>query len=152
MNTQVMKAFGMQDGASHTEFIESKETGELFFLETSSRVGGANLAEMVEAASGINLWSEWAKIESAKLRKETYKLPKQQNMYAGIVVSLSRFEHPDTSSFTDPEIVWRMNKPWHIGLIVRAASSERVLELLDAYTQRIYNEFHASSPAPDTLH
>lgn len=149
MNTEVMKAFGMQFGASHTEFIQSKATGELFFLETSSRVGGANLAEMVHYASGVNLWAEWAKIETANLRKKKYKLPKINNQYAGIVVSLSRFEYPDTSSFTDKEIVWRMHKAWHIGLIVVSDSRERVLELLDQYTHRIGNEFHASLPAPD---
>ncbi|WP_426430551.1 ATP-grasp domain-containing protein [Winogradskyella sp. HB-48] len=149
MNADVMKAFGMKFGASHTEFIQSKATGELFFLETSSRVGGANLAEMVQYASGINLWAEWAKIEDANLRQIAYKLPKVKNQYAGIVVSLSRFEHPDTSSFTDKEIVWRMNKPWHIGLIVVSDSSERVMDLLNNYTQRIANEFHASAPAPD---
>jgi biotin carboxylase len=149
MNAQVMKAFGMQFGASHTEFIQSKATGELFFLETSCRVGGANLAEMVAFASGVNLWGEWAKIESATLKKEVYTLPKINNQYAGIVVSLSRFEHPDTSSFIDSEIVWRMNKAWHIGLIVVSDSSNRVLELLDNYTHRIGNEFHASAAAPD---
>ncbi len=152
MNKRVMKAFGMKDGASHTEFIKSHETGEYFFLETSSRVGGANLAEMVEASSQINLWGEWAKIEDAVLKSYDYELPEVQDKYAGIVVSLSRFEHPDTSSFTDAEIVWRMNKPWHIGLIVAADTRERVLELLDQYTQRISNEFHASAPAPESSH
>lgn len=149
MNDDVMKAFGMQFGASHTEFIQSKATGELFFLETSSRVGGANLAEMVEFASGVNLWSEWARIETVNLRKKTYKLPKINNQYAGIIVSLSRYEHPDTSSFTDKEIVWRMNKAWHIGLIVVSTSSERIMELLDNYANRIAKDFHASLPAPD---
>ena len=149
MNADVMKAFGMQCGASHTEFIQSKATGELFFLETSSRVGGANLAEMVEIASGINLWGEWAKIESKTLRNQKYTLPKVNNRYAGIVVSLSRYECPDTSSFTDQEIVWRMNKKWHIGMIVVSDSSDRVLELLDSYTKRISEEFHASIPAPN---
>ena len=150
LNKRVMKAFGMKHGASHTEFIKSKETGEYFFLETSSRVGGANLAEMVEASSQINLWAEWARIEDAVLKGYDYELPKVEDKYAGIVVSLSRFEHPDTSSFTDSEIVWRMNKPWHIGLIVAADTRERVLELLDHYTQRIGNEFHASAPAPES--
>lgn len=149
MNKKVMKSFGMKHGASHTEFIKSHETGEYFFLETSSRVGGANLAEMVDASSGINLWEEWAKIENAVLKGYDFELPEVHDKYAGIVVSLSRFEHPDTSSFTDAEIVWRMDKPWHIGLIVAADTRERVLELLDAYTQRISTEFHASAPAPD---
>jgi hypothetical protein len=149
MNAEVMKAFGMQFGASHTEFIQSKETGELFFLETSSRVGGANIAEMVQFATGVNLWREWARIESTVLKKQSYKLPKIESKYSGIVVSLSRFEYPDTSGFTDPEIAWRMNKAWHIGLIVVSESRERVLELLEAYTTRISTEFHASLPAPD---
>ena len=129
--------------------VGSKETGEIFFLETSSRVGGANLAEMVEAASGINLWGEWANIESATFHGTDYSLPKVKKLYSGIVVSLSRYEHPDSSSFTDNEIVWKMNKPWHIGLIVASDSKDRVLKLLDQYTRRISEEFHASLPARD---
>ena len=149
MTVDVMKAFGMQYSASHTEFIKAHEDGKYYFLETSSRVGGANLAEMVEAASGINLWAEWARLETAKANGLPYKAPKDKGSNAGIVVSLSRFEHPDTSSFEDPEIVWRMHKPWHIGLIIEANTRDRILELLDNYTHRIANEFHASAPAPE---
>lgn len=151
LNADVMKSFGMRHGASHTEFIKSNETGEYFFLETSSRVGGANLAEMVEAASGINLWKEWAKIETAVLKDEPYKLPKPTKHYAGIVASLSRYEWPDFSSFSDSEIIWRMNKAWHIGMILKSDDQGRILELLNYYTDRIKNEFHASLPSPDTL-
>jgi hypothetical protein len=149
LNKQVMKAFGLKHSASHSEYIKSHATGEYFFLETSSRVGGANLSEMVEAASGVNLWGEWAKIEDAVLKGYEYQLPEVQKKYAGIVVSLSRFEHPDMSSFNDTEIVWKMNKAWHIGMIVSSDTQERILELLDKYTQRIANEFHASAPAPN---
>ncbi len=149
LNADVMKAFGMNYSASHTEFIKDRETGEFVFLETSSRVGGANLAEMVEYSSDINLWREWATIEAAVAKGEKYKLPKVKNEYAGIVVSLSRHQCPDTSSFNDAEIVWRMKKDYHIGLIVRSKSQKRVLELLDNYTHRIFNDFHASAPVPD---
>ncbi|MCY7330624.1 MAG: ATP-grasp domain-containing protein, partial [Saprospiraceae bacterium] len=95
MDAAVMKAFGMQHSASHTEFIKNHETGEFYFLETASRVGGAHLADMVEASSGINLWYEWAKLEAAVAGGEKYKLPKVRNDYAGIVVSLTRQEWPD---------------------------------------------------------
>ncbi len=149
LNTDVMQAFGMNYSASHTEFIKDRATDEFIFLETASRVGGANLAEMVEFSSGINLWYEWAKIEAAVARGEKYKLPKVKQDYAGIVVSLSKHQHPDTSGFTDNEIVWRMNKEHHIGLIVQSDSQKRVLELLDNYTQRIFNEYHASEPVPN---
>lgn len=150
-NAKVMSAFGLKHGASHTEFIRSHASGEIFFLETSSRVGGANLAEMVEVASGINLWGEWARIENAVLKDAEYKLPKAKKGCAGIVVSLSRFEYPDTSGFVDSEIKWRMNKRWHIGLIVSHKAESRVLDLLNAYTARISEKYHASAPSPDKL-
>ena len=148
MNDQVMKAFGMNYSASHTEFIKDRATGEFVFLETSSRVGGANLAEMVEMSSGINLWREWANIEAAVARGEKYKLPKVKNDYAGIVVSLSRHQWPDSSSFNDAEIVWRMNKEYHVGLIVQSKKQDRIIELLDGYTHRIFTDFHAAAPLP----
>lgn len=146
LNARLLAAMGMPDGASHTEFIKDRETGEFFFLETSCRVGGANLAEMVQASTGINLWAEWAKIDNAAALGETYHLPKVIHQYAGIVISLSRFEKPDASSFNDPEIWWRINKDWHIGMIVCSPNHGRVGELLDDYTRRIGEHFHASLP------
>lgn len=149
LNKKVLLGFGMKYSASHTEFIESNDSGEFLFLETSSRVGGANLAEMVEQASGVNLWAEWARLETAVARKKSYKSPKDNNQHAGIVVSLCRYQNPDSSQFTEKEVVWRMNKDWHIGLIVKSKKTDRVLELLEDFTSRIHEEFHASAPVPD---
>jgi len=149
-NAAVMEAFGMQYSASHTEFIKCHEDGQIYFLETASRVGGAHIAEMVEVACGINLWAEWARIEYAVATGQAYKLPKVQKDYAGIIVSLTRQEWPDTSQFKDSEIAWRMtDMSFHIGLIVRSPKRARVLELLDNYTTRIQQDYHASAPAPD---
>ncbi|MEM7103608.1 MAG: ATPase [Bacteroidota bacterium] len=147
LTAEVMKAFGMQFSASHTEFIRSAETGEFYFLETSSRVGGAHLAEMVEASSGINLWGEWARLETAEAKGIKYKLPKVRNDYAGILVSLSRYAHPDSSSFTAPEICWRLNKEYHIGMILKSNDRQRILGILDDYAHKVFNDFHASAPA-----
>lgn len=149
LNEKVMKAFGMEYSASHTEFIKGNDDGQYYFLETSSRVGGAHLSDMVEAATGINLWAEWAKIEVCSFLKKPYKLPKIKKKFGGIIVSLSRVPFPDTTSFTDKEIVWRLDKKDHIGFIVIADKAERVRELLDTYMYRIKEEFHASMPAPD---
>lgn len=150
INADVMHAFGMMYSASHTEFIKVHETGEIVFLETSSRVGGAHLAEMVEASSGINLWKEWAILEVAVATGTEYKLPAVRNNHAGIIVSLTRQEWPDTGNFNDPEIAWRMQSmSYHIGLIVQSDSEERILSLLDDYAQRVQSDYHASAPAPD---
>lgn len=148
-NTDVMRAFRMQYSASHTEFIHCHEDGKFYFLETSSRVGGAHINEMVEAATGVNLWWEWARIESAAFLNEAYEVPENTYVPSGILISMSRFEHPDTSSFTDPEIVWRMDAKHHIGFIVKSESREKVGELLDHYADRVFRDFHGSAPIPD---
>jgi biotin carboxylase len=145
MNEKLMKAFGMLRGVSHTEFIESEKDGKLYFLETSARVGGANLSELVLAASGINLWREWAKIEILRGEGE-YKYPEVQDYYAGIVTSLAKQEWPNLSSYNDPEIVWRLNKPYHAGFVFRSKHFKVVEEMLENYSERFYKDFFTSAP------
>ncbi|MGH9594225.1 MAG: ATP-grasp domain-containing protein, partial [Bryobacteraceae bacterium] len=144
-NARVLTALGLLRGVSHTEFIHGRDDGKIYFLETSARVGGAHIAELVEAATGINLWAEWAKLEIAGGKSE-YRLPEIRNEYAGLLVSLAKQEWPDTSVFGDPEIVWRMNKRHHIGLIARSPSFARVSELLDGYVERVRRDFYTWAP------
>jgi biotin carboxylase len=141
VNEQVMKAFGMQHGATHTEFIKCNEDGKIYFLETASRVGGAHLAEMVESASNINLWGEWAKIEDCLVRGNEYKLPKTKKEFAGIVLTLSKYENPDLNGFNDPEVCFRVPLEYHAGLIVKSENHPRVRELLDNYAERLISDF-----------
>jgi biotin carboxylase len=65
INRRLIKAMGLQTGATHAEFIKSEADGEFYFLEIAARVGGAYIADVLEAASGINLWREWARLEVA---------------------------------------------------------------------------------------
>jgi len=141
-NERVMAAFGLVNGVSHTEFIQARHDDEIYFLETSARVGGAHIAELVEAATGLNLWAEWAKVEVAGgQRPYAPHDPKQD--YAGLLVSLARQERPDISAFTDPEIVWRMDQPHHVGMIVKSSSPQRIQELLGSYVERVQRDFQA---------
>lgn len=143
-NARVLKAFGMMHGASHSEYIVSD--GQVFFLETSARVGGAHLAEMVEAGTGVNLWSEWAKIEHALWSDADYTVPKPDHQHSGIIASLSRYEHPDYLQYKNPEIWWTMPKPYHVGFIFKADTRERIVDLLGKYAGIISRDYHASVP------
>ena len=143
INQQVLKGFGLKHGAAHTEFIKCKEDGQIYFLETSSRVGGAHLAEMVAEASNINLWKEWAAIENALVKETKYALPKVKKAYAGIVLTLSKFQHPDLSSFSDSEVCFRVPLEYHAGMIVKSKKQLKILELLEDYGNRLATDFTA---------
>lgn len=143
LNIKVIKALGLLRGVSHSEFIRA-EDGKLYFLETSARVGGANLSTLVEAATGVNLWREWAKIEILKGEKP-YRLPKVNNDFAAIVTSLSKQEWPDLNTYNDPEVVWRLKKEYHAGLIIKSSRKERINQLVDQYTKRFYNDFFTTA-------
>ena len=147
-NELVVRAMGFRRGVLHTEFIRGAD-GRFWFLETAARVGGANIVELIEAATGVNLWREWARLEVEAARNGTYEPPVGRADYAGILISLARQEWPDTGAYDDAEIVWRMNKRHHAGLIVASSDPDRVALLLERYMHRFREDFFASLPAPD---
>jgi hypothetical protein len=150
IHAQTLKALGMVNGVSHTEFIRAAADGQIYFLESAARVGGAFIAEVVEKACGWNPWVEWARVEVALLRGKEYVTPTVKREYAGSVICLSRQETPDISGYSAPEVVYRMQKHHHAGLIVKAKDSGRVEALVEEYGARFLDEFCARVEAPET--
>lgn len=149
LNEQLLQTLGMTNGVTHAEFIKAHADGKFYFLEVAARVGGAFISDMIEKASGINLWREWGRLELALLTGEKYSLPKVEKNFAGIVLTLARQEHPDMSSYTDSEIVWRADKARHAGIIVSSSDYDRVTELVQNYRNRFVQDFSASAPPMD---
>jgi biotin carboxylase len=148
INRDLISALGLLRGVSHAEFIRAQADGNFYFLECAARVGGAYINEMVETATGINLWREWARIEISG-GDGTYELPTTREEYAGVILSLARQENPDTSSYNDPEVVLRIKKHHHAGLVLRSADPARIPVLLGDYAQRFAQEFLAIEPPRD---
>ncbi|HRE27564.1 MAG TPA: ATP-grasp domain-containing protein [Anaerolineales bacterium] len=151
INTRTLAALGMVRGANHAEFIRGHADGELYFLECAARVGGANIAEMVEYASGVNLWGEWARIEEAFLTGRPYTAPEARADSAGVLVCLARQQWPDLGAYADPEIVFRLHKEHHAGLIVAAPDAGRVEALLNTYLERFAVDFLTSAPPKNSV-
>ncbi|MBC7911298.1 MAG: ATP-grasp domain-containing protein [Pyrinomonadaceae bacterium] len=147
-NQRLVTELGLERGAAHAEFIKGREDGRFYFLEIAARVGGAYIAEVLEASSGVNIWREWANLEIAGA-DGVYELPPTRREYGGIALSLARQEYPDTSTYADAEIVYRVKKRHHVGLVVRSPELARVKELLDNYARRFAEDFVAVAPLPD---
>ncbi|MGB6598307.1 MAG: hypothetical protein WA829_03890 [Candidatus Acidiferrum sp.] len=148
LNREVLKDLGFLRGVTHAEFLRAHSDGKFYFLEVAARVGGAYISNVIEAATGINLWREWARLEVGAGR-QPYQLPQTRSDYAGVLVSLARQERPDTSAYNDPEIVYRVNRYHHAGFVLQSSSSQRVAELLDSYSKRFQADFLATQPVPE---
>jgi biotin carboxylase len=148
INRDLIAALGLLRGVAHAEFIRAHADGHFYFLECAARVGGAYINEMVEAATGINLWREWARIEVAG-EDGSYTLPPVREEYAAVILSLSRQEDPDTSGYNDPEVYLRIKRHHHAGLVLRSRDAQRIPNLLDDYARRFAQEFMAVEPPRD---
>lgn len=148
LNEKILSSFGLLRGVAHLEYIKSRDDGKMYFLEAGARVGGAHVADVVEAATGINLWAEWANIEIDK-GEVPYQLPPRRAEYGGLVQNLARVERPDLSAYDDPEVALRLSDPYHAGLVVRSPRHARVRELLDSYSRRFVDDFLAVLPHYD---
>lgn len=148
LNRALIEALGLVRGVTHAEFLRAHEDGKIYFIEIAARVGGAYISDVIEAATGVNLWREWARIEVGG-GKTPYVLPNVRRDYAGVVISLARQDNPDTSSYNDPEIVMRIPKHHHAGFVLRANKPQRIEELLDSYATRFREDFYATEPVPD---
>jgi biotin carboxylase len=148
IHRDVLATFGIVRGVTHTEFIRGAADGRFLFLETSARVGGAFIVDLVEAESGLNLWREWARLEIAG-EDGTYRVPHTTDRCAGLVLTLAKQERPDLSGYTDAEIVYRVKKPNHAGLIVASEDEARVAALMEQYVARFRQDFFAFAPAPE---
>lgn len=148
INRDLIAALGLVRGVSHAEFIQSLADGEFYFLECAARVGGAYINDMVEAATGINLWREWARIEVAG-ENGGYQLPAAREEYAGVILTLARQEDPDTSAYNDPEVYLRIKKHHHAGLVLKSEEPRRIPALLEKYARQFAEEFTAIQPQKD---
>jgi biotin carboxylase len=148
LNRKVLSELGFVRGVTHAEFLKADGDGRFYFIEVAARVGGAYISDLIEAATGINLWREWARLEVGA-GKEPYQLPAHRREYAAVILSLARQEYPDTSGFTDAEIVQRISKYHHAGLILRSPDSARIQELIGEYARRFQQDFLATQPVPE---
>jgi phosphoribosylaminoimidazole carboxylase (NCAIR synthetase) len=147
LNKRVVQALGLPQGVTHIEYLHDRRSGEFLFLEAACRVGAAKIPDVVHAATGVCLWHEWAKLETAG-PGHPYVAPRPAKDHAGVVISLADQEHPDTSAYDDPEIVWRKPaKPYHVGLLFKSKDPARIEELAASYAERIARDFSAHAPA-----
>jgi hypothetical protein len=130
LNAGLAPSLGMVRGVTHAEFLRSKADGRFYFQQIEAPIVGGFGVELVEAATGVNPWREWARLEVAHLRGQSYVLPELYELDAGLVLCRTEGADVDLSGFQAAEIVGRLKREHRAGFLVRSASAKRVRELL----------------------
>jgi biotin carboxylase len=139
LNRQLLSVMGYPRGPSHSEFILA-EDGTWYFLETAARVAGGNIDKVIEAATGIVMWQEAARLEVADFQHQPYSLPTVREGFAGLIAVPSKTPFADTSPYDAPEVVTRLSNQEFVTLVVAADSFAEVERLLAHYAERLSQE------------
>src|SRR5690606_15053051 len=149
LNKKLLQGFGLMNGATHSEFINGKADGKWYFLETSSRVGGAHIPDLVEASTGINIWREWARMEDHLLKNIPYKLQKPTSFAAGLLVALTSRKNPEYTEFMCDEVYRFLSIENHIGIVYRSQDERQVLKRLDETAEKVTEQYLSVIPPKD---
>lgn len=146
INNGLAPSLGMVRGVTHARYLKSAADGRFYFLGIAARVGGGQAATLVETATGVDLWREWARIEVAHLRGEDYLPSPSREDYAGSILWQGGEVAADTAAFDAPEVVARLNANHSAGVIVRSTNPERVEHLVAQYSAHLAQRLQ---PAPE---
>jgi hypothetical protein len=137
-NERVLEALELGRGVSHTEFLLD-EDGELVFVESAARVGGAHIPELVEVSTGVNLWNEYVILELSE-EGAPYSLESVRDDPAALLVGLARTERPDHHRIAGPEVAWRLAAPWQVGVVIRHSDTNELDRLVRTHQATFVRE------------
>lgn len=119
LNREVIQTMGLKYGIANTEFIRSHQDGRFYFIQSSGKVAGNYVAELVEASSGLNLWREWAKIEMSIPSEVPYKCPDVQHNHAMVIRIPSANPPVLSNTLNHSAIHWRQVSHNHVTLVIK---------------------------------
>jgi hypothetical protein len=128
-NKVLAPSFGMVQGVVQTHFVRIATTGEFRFAEIVAGVSADSAVQVVEAATGLNLWREWARLEVAHLRGVAYA-PNGWTEHDALYL-----EYPagrvaaDTPELAARELLSRVQAGGYEQLLFRATRRERMERL-----------------------
>lgn len=149
MNSNLAPAFGMVRGITHARFMRAQADGRMYFLDIAARVGDFPMPGLIEVATGINLWREWARLEVSSLRYQPYSAPDSFETNAGVAFSCAQGANLDVNEFEAPEIAGRFKSDRYTGVIVRSGNLDRVRELLRQISAGLAAQLLAQLPPSD---
>lgn len=137
LNGGVGPSLGMVRGVTHASFVHCAADGRYYFEEIAAGIGHAGEDELVEAASGLNLWREWARLETAHLRGETYVPQEWFENYAASLEWAEGGVGVDVPELRAAEVVSVVERQGMQRAVIRSARLEKVSGLVQKLCARL---------------
>ena len=149
LNARVLKSFGLC-AACRTPSSSARTTARWYFLETSARVGGAFIVDVVEAATEMNLWREWASDRNRRrtwhLRRAAARMRSRRHRAVARAAGIAGHAPPTRIRRSSR----RIRKSHHAGLIVASPRTRAACRTTARFLRhQVLPGLPHSAPAPE---
>jgi hypothetical protein len=131
LNGGIVPSLGMVRGVTQTHFVRSHADGRHRFVKIAASVGGG-VDRLTEAASGLNLWREWARLEVAHLRGEAYVPSAWFERYAVSLRGASGLLQPDAHEMDGVEVAFsEQAEDGVVNMVLCSARLEKLTQVIN---------------------
>lgn len=130
LNAGLAPSLGMVRGLTEAHFVRRSQLGGYCFERIAPCPGASGVTEVVEAASELSLWREWARIEVAQLRGTNYIPSQWFDHYAASLTWPAGRIAADAAEFSAKELFSREQMASEERVTFRAPRGERVQQLI----------------------
>ena len=136
LNGNLAPSLGMVRGLTQASFVRSGPGAPYRFDRILAGVGAEGVDQVVEAASGLNLWREWARMEMAHLHGEAYQRSDWSGHAAAALDWPAGLLAADTPELAARELASRVQIADREWALWRSPRFDRVQELAAGASQK----------------
>jgi biotin carboxylase len=136
-NGGLAPSLGMVRGLTHASFLRGEADGRHYFLEIAAGVGEGGLDRLVEAGAGLNLWREWARLETAHLRGQGYVPCEWFENYAASLEWPTGSLPEGAAEMAAPEVAGRFRTTGRESVLVCSSGLEKVTQLVNGLSRQV---------------
>ncbi len=110
VNRKVLEELGILARCHACRILEGPLRWKDFIFSRLPRASAGPISRMSSKPRLASIYGASGRASKWEQGSSPIRLPKTRTDYAGVIVSLARQEHPDTSAYNDPEIIYRVDK------------------------------------------
>jgi hypothetical protein len=137
LNGGLALSLGMVRGVAQASFVRSPADGRYQFKGIEATIGGEGVDRLTEAATDLNLWREWARLEIACLRGQDYVPSEWLEHYAMSLRLPAGLLSLESSELKGVEVRYREPVDGQEEITMRSAWLEKLAQVAGGFKQKL---------------